>query len=70
MSCSGRDELCYEVLNDKWVSHPTWASEEAGFVSHKKNQFEEALHKCEEERSIYLVHYLVIRFLFSSINIP
>ncbi|CAG8457167.1 18416_t:CDS:10 [Racocetra fulgida] len=54
MPCSGRDELCYEVLNDKWVSHPTWASEEAGFVSHKKNQFEEALHKCEEERSIYL----------------
>ncbi|RIB10495.1 hypothetical protein C2G38_1979696 [Gigaspora rosea] len=53
MPCSGRDELCYEVLNDKWVSHPTWASEEAGFVSHKKNQFEEALHKCEEERYEY-----------------
>ncbi|CAG8603504.1 7985_t:CDS:10 [Funneliformis mosseae] len=45
LPCSGRDELCWEVLNDKWVSHPTWASEEAGFVSHKKNQFEEALHK-------------------------
>ncbi|CAG8538127.1 9245_t:CDS:10 [Acaulospora colombiana] len=53
LSCSGRDELCYEVLNDKWVSHPTWASEDAGFVSHKKNQFEEALHKCEEERYEY-----------------
>lgn len=48
--CSGRDDLCNSVLNDQWVSHPTWASEEAGFVSHKKNQFEEALHKCEEER--------------------
>ncbi|CAI2174413.1 5664_t:CDS:10 [Funneliformis geosporum] len=47
------NELCWEVLNDKWVSHPTWASEEAGFVSHKKNQFEEALHKCEEERYEY-----------------
>nr|CAG8500348.1 9542_t:CDS:10 [Entrophospora candida] len=51
--CSGRDEMCYEVLNDEWVSHPTWASEDAGFVSHKKNQYEEALHKCEEERYEY-----------------
>lgn len=33
-----------------WVSHPTWASEESGFVSHKKNSYEEALHKSEEER--------------------
>lgn len=44
--------MCYEVLNDEWVSHPTWASEDAGFVSHKKNQYEEALHKCEEERFV------------------
>ncbi|CAG8506520.1 17062_t:CDS:10 [Cetraspora pellucida] len=54
MPCSGRDELCYEVLNDKWVSHPTWASEEAGFVSHKKNQFEEALHKS----NLHTIHLL------------
>lgn len=38
-----------------WVSHPTWASEEAGFIAHKKNSFEEALHKCEEERHEYHV---------------
>jgi paired amphipathic helix protein Sin3a len=38
------------VLNDEWVSHPTWASEESGFVSHKKTPFEEAVHKSEEER--------------------
>jgi paired amphipathic helix protein Sin3a len=44
------------VLNDEWVSHPTWASEEAGFVAHKKNSFEEALHKSEEERYEYQVH--------------
>ncbi|PFH52285.1 hypothetical protein AMATHDRAFT_74340 [Amanita thiersii Skay4041] len=56
LACSGRDELCRSVLNDEWVSHPTWASEEAGFVSHKKNQFEEALHKSEEERHEYHVH--------------
>ena len=48
--CSGRDDLCREVLNDDWVSHPTWASEDGGFISHKKNLFEEALYRCEEER--------------------
>ncbi|GLB35790.1 putative histone deacetylase (HDAC) interacting [Lyophyllum shimeji] len=55
LACSGRDELCRSVLNDEWVSHPTWASEEAGFISHKKNSFEEALHKSEEERFEYHV---------------
>ncbi|KAG5647682.1 hypothetical protein DXG03_008405 [Asterophora parasitica] len=56
LACSGRDELCRSVLNDEWVSHPTWASEEAGFISHKKNSFEEALHKSEEERFEYHVN--------------
>lgn len=42
-------------MNDIWVSHPTWASEEAGFISHKKNSFEETLHKSEEERHEYHV---------------
>ncbi|KAG2154574.1 hypothetical protein DEU56DRAFT_769236 [Suillus clintonianus] len=55
LACSGRDELCRFVLNDEWVSHPTWASEEAGFIAHKKNSFEEALHKSEEERHEYQV---------------
>ncbi|KAF9245891.1 hypothetical protein BU15DRAFT_85551 [Melanogaster broomeanus] len=55
LACSGRDELCRSVLNDIWVSHPTWASEEAGFIAHKKNSFEEALHKSEEERHEYHV---------------
>ncbi|KAJ3492184.1 hypothetical protein NLJ89_g11268 [Agrocybe chaxingu] len=55
LACSGRDELCRSVLNDEWVSHPTWASEESGFVSHKKTVFEEALHKSEEERHEYHV---------------
>ncbi|KAG0702743.1 hypothetical protein DFH29DRAFT_920208 [Suillus ampliporus] len=55
LACSGRDELCRSVLNDDWVSHPTWASEEAGFVAHKKNSFEEALHRSEEERHEYHV---------------
>ncbi len=55
MACSGRDQLCRSVLNDEWVSHPTWASEEAGFVVTKKTPFEEALHKSEEERHEYHV---------------
>ncbi|OMJ16128.1 Paired amphipathic helix protein pst1 [Smittium culicis] len=48
--CSGRDSMCWEVLNDSWVSHPTWASEESEFVHHKKNQYEDALFRCEEDR--------------------
>ena len=50
MPCSGRDEMCWEVLNDEWVGHPTWASEDSGFISHRKNQYEEILFKIEEER--------------------
>ncbi|KAL2891509.1 Transcriptional regulatory protein SIN3 [Ceratocystis lukuohia] len=51
--CSGRDELCNSVLNDDWASHPTWASEDSGFVAHRKNAFEEGLHRIEEERHDY-----------------
>ncbi|KAI9322472.1 hypothetical protein BX666DRAFT_2017097 [Dichotomocladium elegans] len=51
--CSGRDQLCWEVLNDEYVSHPIWASEDDGFVASKKNQYEEAMHRCEEERYDY-----------------
>lgn len=52
-ACSGRDEMCNTVLNDDWASHPTWASEDSGFVTHRKNIFEEALHRIEEERHDY-----------------
>ncbi|KAI1003503.1 Paired amphipathic helix protein [Podosphaera aphanis] len=51
--CSGRDEMCNQVLNDDWASHPTWASEDSGFVAHRKNIFEESLHRIEEERHDY-----------------
>ncbi|KAI6251425.1 Paired amphipathic helix protein pst1 [Erysiphe necator] len=51
--CSGRDEMCNQVLNDDWASHPTWASEDSGFVAHRKNTFEESLHRIEEERHDY-----------------
>lgn len=56
MPCSGRDEMCWEVLNDEWVGHPTWASEDSGFVAHRKNQYEEILFKIEEERLEYDYH--------------
>ncbi|KAJ2220449.1 Transcriptional regulatory protein sin3, partial [Coemansia sp. RSA 485] len=48
--CSGRDAMCYEVLNDRWASHPTWASEDTDFVHHKKNVYEEAMFRSEEDR--------------------
>ncbi|KAL8766015.1 MAG: hypothetical protein Q9209_007104 [Squamulea sp. 1 TL-2023] len=51
--CSGRDEMCQQVLNDAWVSHPTWASEDSGFIAHRKNVFEESIHRIEEERHDY-----------------
>ena len=51
--CSGRDEMCEQVLNDEWASHPTWASEDSGFIAHRKNMYEEALHRMEEERHDY-----------------
>ncbi|CAO3597100.1 unnamed protein product [Absidia cylindrospora] len=51
--CSGRDQLAWEVLNDVYVSHPIWASEDDGFVASKKSQYEEAMHRCEEERYDY-----------------
>lgn len=45
--------MCRSVLNDDWASHPTWASEDSGFVAHRKNQHEEGLHRIEEERHDY-----------------
>jgi len=44
------------VLNDEWVSHPTWSSEDSGFLAPKKNAYEEALHRSEEERHEYDFH--------------
>ena len=38
-----------QVLNDTWVSIPTW-SEDSTFVTSRKSQFEEHIYKCEDER--------------------
>ncbi|XP_065147521.1 SIN3 transcription regulator family member Aa [Paramisgurnus dabryanus] len=47
--CTGRTPLCKEVLNDTWVSFPSW-SEDSTFVSSKKTQYEEHMYRCEDER--------------------
>lgn len=49
-ACSGRAELCNEVLNDSMISCPSFTSEDSTFVSSKKNMYEEALFRCEDER--------------------
>uniref|UniRef100_A0A4W3H846 SIN3 transcription regulator family member B n=1 Tax=Callorhinchus milii TaxID=7868 RepID=A0A4W3H846_CALMI len=41
--------LLSSVLNDTWVSFPSW-SEDSTFVSSKKTPYEEQLHRCEDER--------------------
>ncbi|KAH9937360.1 uncharacterized protein B0H18DRAFT_970211 [Fomitopsis serialis] len=56
LACSARGRLEWSVLNDVWVSHPTWASEDSGFVAHKKNSFEDIIYRGEEERHEYSVH--------------
>ncbi|XP_053206939.1 paired amphipathic helix protein Sin3a-like isoform X2 [Panonychus citri] len=47
--CSGRTALFKEVLNDTWVSFPSW-SEDSTFVTSKKTQYEEFIYRCEDER--------------------
>ncbi|RDX46116.1 hypothetical protein OH76DRAFT_1420354 [Lentinus brumalis] len=56
VQCSGRDEMCNSVLNDEYISQPVFASEDTGFIAHKKNVYEEALHRSEEERHEYDFH--------------
>lgn len=50
VKASGRTALCEEVLNDAMISCPSFTSEDSTFVGSKKNQYEEALFKCEDER--------------------
>ncbi|XP_045483344.1 paired amphipathic helix protein Sin3b [Harmonia axyridis] len=46
---SSRTQLCKDVLNDQWVSFPTW-SEDSTFVGSRKTQYEEYMYRCEDER--------------------
>ena len=47
--CSGRTELCKDVLNDHCVLFPTF-TDESSSVSAKKSVFEEHMYKIEDER--------------------
>ncbi|XP_072020842.1 paired amphipathic helix protein Sin3a-like [Amphiura filiformis] len=47
--CSGRTSLCNQVINDTWVSFPSW-SEDSTFVASRKTQYEEHIYRCEDER--------------------
>lgn len=44
-----RTELCRKVLNDDWVS-VTSGSEDYSFKHMRRNQYEEALFRCEDDR--------------------
>lgn len=59
LACSGRDALCWSVLNDDWVAFATWASEGSG--AHRKNPYEDALASSEQERHWYDYHLESIR---------
>uniref|UniRef100_A0A7S2SFF8 Histone deacetylase interacting domain-containing protein n=1 Tax=Mucochytrium quahogii TaxID=96639 RepID=A0A7S2SFF8_9STRA len=47
--CSERTAMCRSVLNDTWVSVPL-GSEDSSSKNHRRNQYEEALFKCEDDR--------------------
>jgi paired amphipathic helix protein Sin3a len=49
-SCSMRSALCESVLNNNWVSVPTGSAEDNAFKNLRRNVFEEALFKCEDDR--------------------
>jgi paired amphipathic helix protein Sin3a len=48
--CSDRDAMEQSVLNDSWVSIPIGSEESYSFKHMRKNQYEEALFKCEDDR--------------------
>lgn len=48
--CSDKGSLEASVLNDHWVSIPIGSEESYSFKFMRKNQYEEALFKCEDDR--------------------
>lgn len=48
-SASWRTEIGDKVLNDRWVS-VTSGSEDYSFKHMRKNQYEESLSRCEDDR--------------------
>ncbi|KAG0143975.1 hypothetical protein CROQUDRAFT_65528 [Cronartium quercuum f. sp. fusiforme G11] len=57
VACSGRDALCSDVLNDRWVCGPPGLSaDEQLFTPRQTNAFERALYQAEDERHEYDYH--------------
>lgn len=56
-----------QVLNDTWVSFPSW-SEDSTFVSSKKTQYEEHIYRCEDER--FEVSRNILSCFFYMVFIP
>jgi len=48
--CSGRSELCDEVLNDNYALYAAWPEDMTNLGPHRKNQYEEHMYQCEDER--------------------
>ena len=48
--CSERGEMEGSVLNDNWVSIPIGSEESYSFKHMRKNQYEEAIFRCEDDR--------------------
>lgn len=60
---SQRTELGDEVLNDHWVS-VTSGSEDYSFKHMRKNQYEESLFRCEDDRLSLTVDFnLLLKIL-------
>lgn len=66
--CSGRDELCHEVLNDEWFALPDLSGEGEAFHPWRRNQDEETLFRTEEERHEYDFYLSLIRRAISSME--
>lgn len=50
---SNRTDLGASVLNDHWVS-VTSGSEDYSFKHMRKNQYEESLFRCEDDRCLFI----------------
>jgi len=48
--CSGRSELCDEVLNNTYALHASWPDDMTSLGPYRKNQYEEHMYQCEDER--------------------
>ena len=76
-ACSHRSPLISQVLNSQWISVP-YGSEDFSFREMRKNTYEEALFRVEDERyesdlaisQVQYTHSLLSRALQSALSLP